>query len=463
MTAVECSPDAARAVAGRLTRTLEGVATASASLSTTANSNSTFDLTIGMSMLTSECVEEVGLVASVLSNLASSVEYADVFAGAGAFFAGQADLALSQLVGSLSDGRGDLGRGTPRNRYDRLVDEIWPDGIPAGISDADLASAIISHPRSLTMTPTELAAIWPLLPEAGRAHVAARQPVTVLDLVVDGGLRLTDSELDAAARSILLSPPSAEVVVDRKLADALRAAAFDSRGVPRLDRTGVALDRADILMAAGAAGRDYRDATNMGITYVMLVVGLQAGGTAQRTDDGLIVVSVPRDATIDVGDLIGTGAAGPAVQPYGKGGTTFGNTFVVPERDLDSDLIGHENVHTYQWAAAGAKEFGGLYLTESVKSGVQDFVEHVDVGIGVVDVGPLGPSEIPSVDLPVPGKWLLPDWVPARTPSIPIPQLDPPPIPVPDIDVEWTFNTGCHNRFEEHAGLKAGGYEPCEP
>jgi hypothetical protein len=444
---------------------LGGVEVAARMLLTTASSNGTFDLTAGLSLLTGECVEEGRSVSSILANLASSVRDADVFSGAAGFFRSRADEDLALLLGSLSDGRGDLGGGTAKRRLERLLDEIWPDGVPSVLSTDEFVERVMNSPRSATMTPAELAAIWPLLPESGREHFAGDRPVRVLDLVVDGGLTLSDAELDAAARSVLRSPPSVDLDVDPDLQRALDAAAWDGM-TPRVDRTAVALDRADILMDAGVAGREYRDAVNLGITYVMLVVGLQAKGTAERTDDGLIVVNVPRDAEISIDDLLGTRIAGTSVQPYGKGGTTFGNTFIVPERTSGeapaARLLQHESVHTYQWAAAGPAEYGALYGLESVKSGAQDFVEHVDVGVNWFDIGPVDLPDIPSIDLPIPGKQHFPDWVPTRTPAFHGPDFHPPSIPIPDVDVEWRFNTACHNRFEQHADLGAGGYESCE-
>jgi hypothetical protein len=406
------------------------------------------------------------LVSSILANLASSMRDADVFSGAAGFFRSRADEDLALLLGSLSDGRGDLGGGTAKRRLERLLDEIWPDGVPSVLSTDEFVERVMNSPRSATMTPAELAAIWSLLPESGREHFAGDRPVRALDLVVDAGLTLRAPELDALARSVLRSPPSVDLDVDPDLQRALDAAAWDGM-TPRVDRTAVALDRADILMDAGVARREYRDAVNLGITYVMLVVGLQAKGTAERTDDGLIVVTVPRDAEISIDDLLGTRIAGTSVQRYGKGGTTFGNTFIVPDPgegvSIDVGLLRHENIHTYQWAAAGPVEYGALYAAESVKSGAQDFIEHVDPGISWWDSGPIGLPDIPSVELPIPGKEHLPSWIPTRTPALDGPEFDPPAVPIPHVVVEWRFNTGCHNRFEQHAGLEDENYDSCQP
>ena len=469
----ECTPAVARAVAARLTSAFSGVDTAATSLFNTALSNGTNDLTMGMSTLTSESVEEIGLVVSVLENLASSIEGADAFSGADAYFTGKAGEALTQLLGSLSDGRGDYGGGTPRDRVDRLIDDIWPDGVPPGLSDEDLVNLILTDPRTETLTPEEIAAIWPLLPEAGREVFAGAQPVTVLDLVVDGGLVLTDAELDAAAQSVYSSPPTMDVDIDPELA-ALLADASAGASISHDRRVDAAIARADILIAAGQDGREFRDAENFPITYLSLVLGLQSGGTAYRTDDGLIVVVVPRGATVSIDDVLGTDGGGfknLSFQPFGNGGTTYGNTFIVPERKSgdphSADLLGHETIHTYQWAGAGPIEYGPLYLREAAESAVRDFAENstvsidvaVDAEIVTVDVGPIGPGSA--------GGWGIPgtNW---NVPTVPLPRIDPPAVPVGvdvnvDVDVETDirYNTGCTNKFEQHADLDDGGYGEC--
>lgn len=469
---ITCVPAVCRGVADRFTDTTDPLDTATTALMSTARRTATTDLTGGIETLATECVGEIRLIVSAMENLSVAISAADAFSGAGSFFLEQAELALGSLARSLSDGVGDYGGGTARSRALRLASGIWPDGVPPGLSEEDYVNAMLTHPRSATLTTEELAAIWPELPAIAREQFAGSEPVIVLDLVVDGGLVLTDDELDSAARSVLASPPTRDIDVDSDLADLLD----DVTPMFSIDPTGVVLDRADVLIDAGQAGRDYRDAANHPVTYVALVIGLQAGGRPSRDDNGLITVVVPRDAELSLEDLTGrTPPIGGGIEltPYGKGGTAFGNTFIVPERPAgrepvldDDELLNHENIHTYQWAAAGPTRFASLYAAESVKSGAYDAVENGGVDVDVeVDVdtwnpGPVGPSQvdIPSpVDLP----FGLPDSV-----SIPIPQIDPPPIPTGvdvdvDVEVDIPFNTGCDNRFEQHAGLEDGHYLSC--
>lgn len=451
MTSYECTPDVAISVAGQLTGLLDHVETARIALVRTAASNATFDLTTGIQTLGDECVEEAGLVATVLTSCASAAEHAD-----GSFFDrllydSQAGQALALLLGSLSDGRGDLGKLDAKTRYQRLLREIWPNGIPSSLDQSDVVSMVMNSLRAKTMTDEELSTVWPLMPGSGRRAFAGTHPVTVLDLVVDGGLVLNSGELDAAARSVLASPPSGSVDVDPELAAKLRAAGQGRFGLPVLDRTGVTIDRAQILMDAGPAGRAYRDAVNSPLTYAALVVGLQAGGAARRTPDGLIVVTVPAGAKVGIDDLIGTKVGGPEMPPFAKGGTTFGNTFIVPDGSGtaavdDVDLQRHENIHTYQWAAAGPAQYATLYGAESLKSGVQDFKEHgVDVKVDTFDLGPIGPS----VTFPIPGG--------SFTLGV---KVDPPPLPY-RVELDPHFDTGCGNRFEQDAGLEDGNYSQC--
>lgn len=482
---VEANPDVARAVAGRLTAAMSDVDAAAIALYSTTGSNGTSELTMGIPLLTGEVVQEVGLVVSILENLAAAVADADAFAGAAGFFADQARDALTQLVGSLSDGQGDFGGGTVGRRTDDLEHAIWPDGVPVHLTPEEYVDTLLTDPRTRTLTPEELAAIWPTLPAAGREQFAADHPVAVLDLVVDGGLVLTEPELDAAARSIIDNPPTIDVVVDPALAALLDEASAGPSPFPGT-RVSAAIERADILMAAGQAGREFRDAENHPVTYISLVVGLQAGGTAHRTDDGLIVVEVPRGSDVSVSDVLGGdagGLLGVELRPYGNGGTTFGNTFIVPERrdgtPHDADLLNHENIHTYQWAGAGVLEFPALYAHEAVGSGVHDLVTNssidvdvdadldvdVDVDVVVVDPPPIGP--VSTGGFRIPGT----DW---RVPSVELPQVDVPTIPVwvdvdvdvdADLDIEidpdLTFNTGCFNAFEQHADLDDGNYHSC--
>lgn len=468
---VECTPAIARAAATNLTTAFTSVGTAATSLFTTSAANQTTDLTVGLSVLTSECVEETGLISSILRSLALAVEGADAFGGSEDFFANQADSSLAALLRSLSDGRGDHGGNTAQQRVDELTDSIWPGGVPSGLTDAELVESLLTGQRALTLTPEELAAIWPLLPAAGREHFAGAEPVAVLDLVIDGGLILTDTELDAATVNILADIPTVPNFVDPDLADQLDATSSGRFGLPRLDRSALAIDRADVLIGAGQAGRDYRDAVNHPVTYVALAVGLQSGGAARRTDDGLIVVTVPADAEVSLNDLIGSGSDF-AVAPFGRGGTTYGNTFIVPDTNrVDDDLLNHENIHTYQWAGAGPVEYPVLYgvqsgnsaITDITRNGLDiDFSLNGDIHTTPVDIGPLGPSGTPSI--PIPGADRLPGWFPDRIPSIPLPQLDLPEVRVPvgvsiDPDIEFEApNAACGNAFEQHADLEHGNY-----
>lgn len=476
---VEADPVVARGVAANLTSAMSGLDAAAIALYGTTGANGTSELAMGIPLLTGEIIQEVGLVVTILENLAASVADADAFSGAPGFFTDQARDALAQLVGSLSDGQGDFGGGTAGQRVDRLEDEIWPDGAPAELSPEEYVHTLLTDPRTQTLTPDELAAIWPTLPAAGREQFAADEPVAVLDLVVDGGIVLTDAELDAASSSIIANPPTIDIEVDPALAALLDDAAAGA-SVSHERRVGAAIERADILIAAGEAGREFRDAENYPVTYISLVVGLQAGGTPHRTDDGLIVVVVPRGSELSVNDVLG-GEGGRFrdidFQPYGNGGTTYGNTFIVPARrdgaPHDADLLNHENIHTYQWAGAGVIEFPVLYVREAVESGVRDLAENssveidvdaeVDVEVVTVDPPPIGPEST--------GGWRIPgtDW---HVPSVDLPQVDAPPIPVGvdidvdvdvDVETEFPFNTGCTNRFEQHADLDDGNYHSCTP
>ena len=75
MTSYECTPDVAISVAGQLTGLLDHVETARIALVRTAASNATFDLTTGIQTLGDECVEEAGLVATVLTSCASAAAH----------------------------------------------------------------------------------------------------------------------------------------------------------------------------------------------------------------------------------------------------------------------------------------------------------------------------------------------------------------------------------------------------
>ena len=80
-------------------------------------------------------------------------------------------------------------------------------------------------------------------------------------------------------------------------------------------------------------------------------------------------------------------------------------------------LLGHELIHTYQWAAA-EKAYPALYGLESARSVRATTTVDWKKGIRWTGWGPV--------------PYLYPDITPG--------------------------NTACRNRFEMHAGLVAGGY-----
>ena len=172
------------------------------------------------------------------------------------------------------------------------------------------------------------------------------------------------------------------------------------------------LCRADWLMSLGDTGRGMRDSANEWITTIALAAVWAARGTCNTALGGLIVCLVTRG--IDLGFA--------ALPISFRGGTTYGNVFITKDKDdLDNvALLGHELIHTYQWAAA-EKAYPALYGLESARS--VRATTTVDWKAGI--------------------KWTI---------GGPVPYL------YPDIT---PGNTVCRNRFEMHAGFAAGGYPEC--
>ena len=53
---------------------------------------------------------------------------------------------------------------------------------------------------------------------------------------------------------------------------------------------------------------------------------------------------------------------------YGRGGTTYGSTFVTPQRDPGAALMGHESIHAEQYARyGGGIGFPIAYLAEELR------------------------------------------------------------------------------------------------
>ena len=161
-------------------------------------------------------------------------------------------------------------------------------------------------------------------------------------------------------------------------------------------------------MSLGDTGRGMRDSANAWITNIAVVAAWAAHGTCSDALGGLMVCYVPHG--IDLGFA--------ALPISFRGGTTYGNVFITKDKDDLGNvaLLGHELIHTYQWAAA-EKAYPILYGLESARSVRATTTVDWKKGIRW------------TIGRPVP--YLYPDITPG--------------------------NTVCRNSFEMHAGLIEGG------
>ena len=155
-----------------------------------------------------------------------------------------------------------------------------------------------------------------------------------------------------------------------------------------------------------------RDEANLWMTRIALAAAWAAGGTCTSKLGGLIVCLVTRGIDLGFAHL-----------PISfRGGTTYGNVFITTSDKALGNvaLLGHELIHTYQWAAA-EKAYPALYGLESARSLRATTTVDWKKGIRWTGWGPV--------------PYLYPDITPG--------------------------NTACRNRFESHAGFLAGGYPEC--
>ena len=165
-------------------------------------------------------------------------------------------------------------------------------------------------------------------------------------------------------------------------------------------------------MSLGDTGRGMRDSANEWITTIALAAVWAARGTCNTALGRLIVRLVTRGIDLGFAHL----------PISARGGTTYGNVFITTsDKALENvALLGHELIHTYQWAAAG-KAYPALYGLESARSVRATTTVDWKKGIRWTIGGPV--------------PYLYPDITPG--------------------------NTVCRNRFESHAGFLAGGYPEC--
>ena len=162
-------------------------------------------------------------------------------------------------------------------------------------------------------------------------------------------------------------------------------------------------------MSLGDTGRGMRDSANEWITTIALAAVWAAGRSCNTALGSLIVCYVERGIDLGFAHL-----------PISfRGGTTYGNVFITKrEGDLSNmALLGHELIHTYQWAAA-ERAYPALYGLESARSVRATTTVDWKKGIRWTGWGPV--------------PYLYPDITPG--------------------------NTVCRNSFEMHAGLIEGGY-----
>ena len=112
-------------------------------------------------------------------------------------------------------------------------------------------------------------------------------------------------------------------------------------------------------MSLGDTGRSMRDSANAWITNIAVVAAWAVHGTCTDALGGLIVCYVPHGIDLGFAHL----------PISARGGTTYGNVFITTsDRALQNvALLGHELIHTYQWAAA-EKAYPILYGLESARS-----------------------------------------------------------------------------------------------
>jgi hypothetical protein len=149
-------------------------------------------------------------------------------------------------------------------------------------------------------------------------------------------------------------------------------------------------------------GHKVRDAINAPISAAIREYGETIGSCSNEGNLVVCIVpekirvsgsiSIPGVGSIDLSVVFPTG--------FDWGGTTVGDVYLTSNKEIlkgkYNDKLGHELIHTYQWAAAGGLGYIPLYIGESAASkmatGHYACANRFEIAADLADGGYLGPN-----------------------------------------------------------------------